>query len=121
MADIHEQSINIKFGFKLGKTLMETHEMMKNVYGDQCMSCTHCYEWMKRFKDGWQTTHDEPRLGRPSTSYDDAHVQVREIVCSNRCLTERETAEEGNISIGSCHGILMTKLEMYWVVSKFVP
>jgi hypothetical protein len=31
MADIHEQHIDIKFCFKLGKTFMETHEMMENV------------------------------------------------------------------------------------------
>jgi hypothetical protein len=40
MADIHEQCINIKFCFKLGKTFTETPEMMKNIYGDQCMSHT---------------------------------------------------------------------------------
>jgi hypothetical protein len=28
---------------------METREMMKNVYGNQCMSRTHCCEWFKRF------------------------------------------------------------------------
>jgi hypothetical protein len=43
MADIHEQRINIKCSFKLGKTYTETHEMMKNIYGDQCMSRTSCY------------------------------------------------------------------------------
>jgi ribosomal protein S25 len=76
----------------------------------------------KRFKDGRQSTLDEPRLGRPSTSCDDAHVeQVREIVSSNRRLSVREIAEECNISIGSCHDILTTKLEMHGVVSKFVP
>jgi transposase len=95
--------------------------MMKNVYGDQCMNHT-CYEWLKRFKDGWQSTHDEPCLGQPSTSCDNAHVaQVHEIVCSNHSLTVREIAEECNITIGSCRDILTTKLEMHQVVPKFVP
>jgi hypothetical protein len=81
MADNHEQRINIKFCFKLGKMFTETREVMKNGYGDQCINRTHCYEWFKQFKDGWQSTHDEPHLGIPSTSCDDAHVaQVREIV-----------------------------------------
>jgi hypothetical protein len=94
---------------------------MKNIYGDHCMSRTRCYEWFKRFKDGWQPTHDEPRLGRPSTSCDDAYVaQVHEFLRSNRRLTVREIAKECNISIGSCHDILTTKLEMLRVVSKFV-
>jgi hypothetical protein len=122
MADIHEHHINITFFFKVGKTFTDPHEMMKNDYGDHCMSRTSSYEWFKRFKAGRQTIHDEPRLGRPSTSCDDAHVaQVREIVRSNRGLTVREMPEECNISTGSCHDILTTKLEMHRVVSKFVP
>jgi hypothetical protein len=53
---------------------------------------------------------------------DDTHVvQVREIACSNHCLTVREKAEECYISIGSCQDILMIKLEMHRVVPKFVP
>jgi hypothetical protein len=108
MADIHEQCINIKFCFQLGKTFTETHELMKNVYGDQCMSHTRCYEWFKRFNDGRQSTHNEPLLGWPSMSCDDAHVvKVHETMHSNHCLTVREIAEERNISIGSCYDILI--------------
>jgi hypothetical protein len=85
------------------------------------MSRTRCYEWFKRFKDGRLSKH-EPCFGRVSTSCDDAHVgQVREIVRSNRRLTEREIAEECNIPIRSCHNILTTKLEIHRVVSEFVP
>jgi hypothetical protein len=40
---------------------------------------------------------------------------------SNRRLRVRELAEECNISIGSCHDILTTNLEMDRVVSKFAP
>jgi hypothetical protein len=122
VTDIREQCINIKFCFKLGKTFTKTDEMMKNVYGGQWMSCTRCYEWFKRFKDGKQSTHDEPHLGRPSVSCDDMYVvQVHEIVLSNRRLTVREIAEECNKLIGTCHNIHTTKLEMHWIVSKFVP
>jgi hypothetical protein len=122
VADIHEQRINIKCCFKLGETFTETHEMMKNVYDDQCMSHTHCYECFKRYKDRQQSTNDELHLGRPSASCNDAHVaQVHEIMRSNRRFTVREIAEECNISIGSCHDICTAKLEIRWVVSKFVP
>jgi hypothetical protein len=108
MTDIYEQCINIKFCFKLVKTFTETHEMIKNFYGDQCKSRTRCYEWFKRFKDGRQSSHDEPRLGRPSTSCYDAYVmQVREITRSNRRLTVQEIAEECNMMIGCvCNGEL---------------
>jgi hypothetical protein len=122
MTDIREQRINIKFCSELEKTFVETHEMMQNVYGDQCMSSTRYYEWFKRYKYDRQSTNDEPRLGRSSASCDDAHVaQVCEIVPSNRRFTVREIPEECNISIRSCHDILTAKLEMHRVVSKFVP
>jgi predicted DNA-binding protein YlxM (UPF0122 family) len=121
MVDIYDQRINITFYFKLGKTFTETHKMIKNICGDQCMSYTR-YEWFKRFKGGRQSTHDEPRLRWPSASCDDAHVvEVYEIVHSNRTLTMREIAEECNISIGSCYDFCMTKSEMCRVVSKFAP
>jgi hypothetical protein len=99
IADIYEQHVNIKFFFQLGETFMETQEMINNFHGDQCMGRTCCYELFKRFKDGWQSIHDEPCLGWPSESCDDAHVaQVREIMHSNHRLTMREIAEECNIS-----------------------
>ena len=38
-----EQRANIKFCVKLEKKFDETYELMKNVYGDDCMSCTQVY------------------------------------------------------------------------------
>jgi hypothetical protein len=109
---------DIKFCFELGKTFTETHEIMKNVYGDQCMSHTSCYEWLKWFKDSQQSTHDETCLGCRSTSCDDAHVaQIHEIMRSNHDFIVQEIEEECNISIG-CHDILTTKSEMHRVISK---
>ena len=63
----------------------ETHKMLQNSYGAQCLGCTRCYDWFKRLKDGRESVDDNPRSGRPSTSTDDAHVtKVNEIVRSNR-------------------------------------
>jgi hypothetical protein len=122
MSEFHEQRVNIKFCVKLGKTFTETHEMLKQAYGDQCMGRTQFYEWFKRFKDSRQSTDNEPCPGRPSTSTDAVHVaQVRAIVRSNRRLMVWEIAEECNISVGSCHAILTEKLEMHRVAAKFVP
>jgi hypothetical protein len=41
MADIQERHINIKFCFRLGKTFMETHEMMKNIFMVVSASSVH--------------------------------------------------------------------------------
>ena len=35
-----EQRANVKFCVKLGKKFAETYELMKKVYGDDCMSRT---------------------------------------------------------------------------------
>ncbi|KAE9542487.1 hypothetical protein AGLY_003348 [Aphis glycines] len=96
--------------------------MMQNAYGDQCLGRTQCYDWFKRFKNGRESVDDDPCSGRPSTSTDDAHVtEFNAIVRSNRRLTVREIAEDCNISVGSCHEILVKKLGMHHVVAKFVP
>ena len=60
--------MNIKFCYKLGKTVTETHEMLVQVYGTEAVSRKCVYDWFKRFHDGKETTEDEPRSGRPSTS-----------------------------------------------------
>jgi hypothetical protein len=120
MADIHEQHINIKYCFKLGKTFMETHEMMKNIYGDQRMSHTCCCGLNDLSTVGSQ--HMTSRVCDGPQRRDGAHVaQVHEIMCCNHRLIVQEIAEKCNISIGSCHNILMTKLEMHQLVSEFVP
>ena len=60
-----EQSANIKFCFKLGKTASETVELMRQVYGDNCSSRAQIFRWYARFKSGVETIEDEARPGRP--------------------------------------------------------
>ena len=50
-----EQRANIKFCFKLGKTFTESHQMMKKVYSDNCLSRSRIREWFKRFQNGRET------------------------------------------------------------------
>lgn len=74
MADFHEQRINIKFCSKLGKTFTQTHETMKQIYGDQCLCHMLWYDGFTWSKSGWESTDDDPCSGRPLTSTDDAHM-----------------------------------------------
>ncbi|KAJ8942571.1 hypothetical protein NQ318_010379 [Aromia moschata] len=63
-----EQLVNLKFLVKPGKTFTETYAVLKDVYGNECISRTQVFEWFKRFQKGRrETTEDDPRLGRPST------------------------------------------------------
>ena len=122
MESSHEQRVNVKFCYKLGKTFIETFEMIKQVYGDDSLSRTQCYEWFRRFKTGRESVEDDHRSGRPSISTDASHVSlVDELVHSNRRLTIREMSDDCDISFGSCQSILTENLGMRRVAAKFVP
>ena len=57
-----EQRANI---IKLVKIFTETHQLMKKVYGDDCLSRSRIHEWFKLFQDGWEALEDDERSGRP--------------------------------------------------------
>jgi hypothetical protein len=70
-----EQSVFVKFCFKLGKIFSETFEMLKQAFGDESVSLIQTYELYKRFKICRSSIEYEPRSGRPSTSKVDQHVE----------------------------------------------
>jgi len=63
-----EQRVNVKFCVKLGKSAGETHDLLKKVYGDECLFRTQVFEWFKRFKVRREEIGDDQRPGRPSIS-----------------------------------------------------
>jgi len=76
-----EQCVNVKFCVKLGKSATEMYDLLKKVYGDECLSCTQVFKWFKRFKEGREEIRDNQRPGCPSTSKTDADIKkVGEIV-----------------------------------------
>jgi transposase len=75
-ANVHvEQRVNIKFLTKLGKSARETYNFLKELYGDQCLSRTHVFEWFKKFKEGREYVGDDPKSGRPSTAKTQENVE----------------------------------------------
>ncbi|KAJ8938927.1 hypothetical protein NQ318_011689 [Aromia moschata] len=84
-----EQRVNLKFLVKLGKTLTEAYAMLKEVYGNECLSRTQ--EWFKGFKVGRETTEDDPRNGQPSTSKTDENIG--KLIREDRRLSIRGIAE----------------------------
>jgi len=122
MKDLEEQRVCVKFCFKLGKTFTETFQMLRQAYGEDCLSRSQRHEWYQRFKSGRTSVEDDPKSGWPSTSMDDDHVEkVLAVIRQNRRLTVREVAEEAGICKSSCHLILSDKLQMLRVAAKFVP
>ena len=61
-----EQRVNVKFCVKLGKCTTETYDMLKYVYGDECLFRTQVFEWFKSFKKRREEIGEDQRPGRPS-------------------------------------------------------
>ena len=70
-----EQHVNVKFCVKLGKSATEMYDILKKVYGDDCLYCTQVFEWFKRFKAGREEIRDDQRPGHPSTLKTDANIE----------------------------------------------
>jgi len=51
MKDLGEQSVRVKFCFKLGKKIF-TETLLNEAYGEECTNRTQLYEWFKHFKEG---------------------------------------------------------------------
>ena len=63
-----EQRANIKFSVELGKSAMETLEMLRKAYDKEAMSRARCFEWHSHFMSGRTSLNNDERSGRPSTS-----------------------------------------------------
>ncbi|CAH0389509.1 unnamed protein product [Bemisia tabaci] len=49
--------------------------MLSKVYQDHFMSCSHYFEWVKRFKTCQEFVEDEEHGNRPSTATNICHVE----------------------------------------------
>ena len=122
MAEVDEQRVCIKFCVRLGKTGSETFEMLKQAFGDSCMSRSRTFEWFGRFKNGRTSTANDDRSGRPSTATTPSKVEeVRAAVNQDRRRTIHDLCAEVGIGYGSCQRILTEQLNMHRIAAKFVP
>ena len=54
-----EKHVNLKFLVKLKKTSpMGCIKLLKDVYGDNLMSCSSVFEWHKKFSEGREEVED---------------------------------------------------------------
>jgi len=121
VAGVDEQRV-FKFCVRLGKTGSETFEMLKQAFGDSCMSCSRTFEWFRHFKNGRTLTANDDCSGRPSTATTLSKLeQVRAAVNQDRRRTIRDLCAEVGIGYGSCQRILTEQLNMHWIAAKFVP
>ena len=88
--ECHSAMEQTKLCYKLGKTATETCEMFVHVFGRETVSRKCVYECFKRFREGQETTEDEPRSGRPSTSRTPEMIEkMRQMLAQDRRPTLR--------------------------------
>ena len=117
-----EQRANIKFYFKLGKTAAESVELMRQVYGDNCLSRAQIFRWYARFKSGVETGEDEARPGRPFFVRNEGLiVKVRKRIQVERCVTVRMMADEFGVNRETIRQNLVEDLGKRKIASRLVP
>jgi len=117
-----EQKANIKFCFKLWKTAAETVELMRQVYGDNCLSRARLFRWYACFKSGVEMIEDEARPGRPFSVHNEGLIaKVRKRIQEERCVTVRMMADEFGVNREMICQILVEDLGKRKVASRFVP
>ena len=119
---ITNKALTCNFVSNCKKSVKETHEMLKLVYGDAAVTMMMVYKWFERLRNGCESAENEERSGRPSTPKIQENVErVSETFRSNRRLTIVEISEDLTISYDSIQNILTTDLNMRRVSEKFVP
>jgi len=88
MGGVKEQRTCIKFCFKLNKTEAETHQTLKEAFGEQALSQARTFEWFKHFKDGRKSVEEDKHSGRPSTcTTPEMIAKVGEVILEDRLST----------------------------------
>jgi hypothetical protein len=122
MADVKEQRICITFCFKLGKITTETHEMLKEAFGDNALGLTQTYEWFKSFKNGRMSVDDAECSGRPSTGTSTENVaEVREAILEDRTRMIHNVCNIVKLSYGTCQRILSSEFNMWHTMTTRPP
>jgi hypothetical protein len=62
-----EQRVNINFCPELGKSAIETFQMVKQTYGKQALESSVVFKWHKRFPQGRDGLEDDKHMGWPRT------------------------------------------------------
>jgi len=107
---------------RLVKTGSETFEILKQSFGDSCMSRSRTFEWFGHFKNGRTLNANDDRSGRPSTASTPSKVeQVWAAVNQDHHHTIHDLCAEVGIGYESCQQILTEQLNMHRNAVKFVP
>ena len=112
----------IRYLYLKGKTGLEIHCELTNVYGSSAPSYAQVKFWVGEFKRSRTSLEDETRSGRPSNATDEEMFnKVRDLVYSDRRIRMEEIANALHISHGSVSTTLHDGLGMHKLTARWVP
>ncbi|KAJ8952556.1 hypothetical protein NQ318_006921 [Aromia moschata] len=104
-----------------GKSV-DSYAMLKEVYGNECLSRTPVFEWFKRFKEGRKTTEDDPRPVWPSTSKTNENIEkTGKLIREDRRLSIRGLSELTGIDKECVCQIWHESFNVHKVCAKIMP
>lgn len=99
----------------------EAYIMLKEMYGNEWLTCTQMSEWFKRFKGGRETSEDKLRSGRLSTAKPNGNLQIiSEPNREDHRLGIRTVAELAEIDKENVRQILHESFNMRKVSAKIM-
>ena len=112
----------IKFCVKVGKSVVETIELINNAYDSTAMSRANMYRRYAHFRDGREGVKDDDRSGRPSTARTDENVEsVHRLLTEDRRTTPQMIADRLNIGKETVRRIVTEDLGKRKICMRFVP
>nr|XP_027306070.1 protein GVQW3 [Anas platyrhynchos] len=122
MERLLKQRYEIKFCVKLGKMDKETHDVIKEAYGDAAMGRSGVFEWHKLFREGRERVEDDDRSGCPSTIKTNENVsRVKNLLNRDRRMSIRMIAYDLSIPQTQVFEMVKENLAMRKVCTKFLP
>jgi len=117
-----KQRVNIKFCVKLGKTVIETLQLLCDAYGDEALSWAQVFGWHKRVFLHRVSVEDDTISGQPSSSQnEDNVVRIRDMIKEDRTVTVHMLADALHINKSTCHQILWEDLGKRKLNARLVP
>jgi hypothetical protein len=116
-----EQSACIKCCVKLGKSAIETLEMLLEAFGEHSLSLTAVFDRHSHFKAGRVSVEDDERSGRASTSRTTETVEkMLQLIHEDRRRIIHELTGSIWMRYGVCQEILTENLNMLCITCAHV-
>lgn len=112
----------IQFCVNIGKTPVQTMELMSRAAGKPSAARSLVYKWHKRYSDGRESIRDDDRCGRPTSKTRKSDVNlVKELVDVDRRITIHSICDELDMGYGTVQRILKEQLKMSRLSARWVP